>query len=117
MYKRQVIREVYTESWLERAQFGPYLQKNFIDQEFFPVNEEGRYKFMFYLVAVGEDEFNTYAAANGLAAEAFKDTDNLRGILINKNILQEATVVEYEPLKAVSYTHLDVYKRQRSSEI
>jgi putative ABC transport system permease protein len=95
-----VIREVYTESWLERDQFGPYLQKNFIDQEFFPVDEEGRYKFMFYLVAVGEDEFNTYAAANGLAAEAFKDTECFRGILINKNVLQqEATVAEYDPLQ------------------
>ncbi|HHX88004.1 MAG TPA: ABC transporter permease, partial [Firmicutes bacterium] len=96
-----VIREVYTESWLERAQFGSYLQKNFIDQEcfLFPVDEEGRYKYKFYLVALGEDEFNAYAAENGLNTAAFQDTDNFRGILVNKNIQHEDTLTEYEPLQ------------------
>ena len=94
-----VIREAVAESWLEGAQFGPYIQKNFIDQKLFPVNEAGRYQCTFRLVALGEDEFNAYAAANGLAAEAFKDTQNFRGILINKDILQErGTYAEYEPL-------------------
>ena len=74
-----MIREAVAESWLEGAQFGPYIQKNFIDQKLFPVNEAGRYQCTFRLVALGEDEFNAYAAANGLAAEAFKDTQNFRG--------------------------------------
>jgi len=94
-----VIRDIYTESWLERAQFGPYIQKNYIDQELFSVNEKGQYQLMFYLLALGEDEFNTYAATNGLDVEAFKDTENFKGILINKNIQQEATLAEYEPLQ------------------
>ena len=94
-----MLREVYTESWLERNRFGAYLQKNYIDQELFSVNEKGQYQLMFYLLALGEDEFNTYAATNGLTADAFKDTENFKGILINKNFLQEATLAEYEPLQ------------------
>ncbi len=94
-----VIRDIYAESWLERNRFGAYLQKNYIDQEHLSVNEKGQYRLMFYLLALGEDEFNTYAAENGLYVEAFKDTENFRGILINKNFLQEATLAEYEPLQ------------------
>ncbi len=54
---------------------------------------------MFHLIALGEDEFNAYAAENGLDATTFRDTANFKGILINKNILQETTLAEYEPLK------------------
>jgi putative ABC transport system permease protein len=94
-----MIREVMTESWLERDQFGPYLRSNYIDQELFSSDEEGRYLCSFQLIALGEDEFNTYAAANGLDAEAFQDTENFRGILINKGIVQGGTYAEYEPLQ------------------
>ena len=85
-----LIREVLTESWLERDQFGPYLRSNCIDRELFSSDEEGRYLCSFQLIALGEDEFNPYAAANGLDAEAFQDTENFRGILINKGIVQGA---------------------------
>jgi len=94
-----LIRNIYTESWLERKQFGPYLQENYLDD--FAVNKEDRYQFMFHLVALGEAEFRAYTAANGLAAETFKDTKTFRGILINKNnsYMPEAPMAEYEPLQ------------------
>ena len=91
-----MVREVIAESWLSRSQFG---SKSYIDQVFFPTNEEGHYQCMFHLIALGEDEFNAYAAENGLDATTFRDTANFKGILINKNILQETTLAEYEPLK------------------
>ena len=93
------IRSIHTESWLEREQFGPYLQENYLEN--FTRTREGRYQFYFPLVTLGEDEFNRYAAENGLAADSFRGTENFRGILVNKgdSYMPEAPIAEYEPLK------------------
>jgi len=93
------IRNIYTESWLEREQFGPYLQENYLDN--YALTREGRYQYYFHLVALGEAEFIAYAAANGLTAAEFRGTENFRGILVNKSdsYMPEAPLAEYEPLQ------------------
>lgn len=91
-------REVQTESWLARDQFGPYIQENYIDEKILPANEEGLYPFAFHITALGEPEFNKFAKENGLDAAVFQDTQNFKGILINKNIMQDGRYAEYKPL-------------------
>ncbi|HOL16434.1 MAG TPA: ABC transporter permease, partial [Bacillota bacterium] len=90
---------IYTESWLEREQFGPYLQENYLDN--YALTREGRYQYYFHLVVLGEAEFIAYAAANGLTAAEFRGTENFRGILVNKSdsYMPEAPLAEYEPLQ------------------
>jgi putative ABC transport system permease protein len=94
-----VVREVLGESWLARSQFSPYIQKNCIDKKLFPVNEDGRYQCVFHITALGDKDFKTYAEENGLDWADFQDTQDLKGILIKKNITQDAKFTEYNPLQ------------------
>lgn len=95
-------RMVFAESWLTRSRFGSYLQEKHLDeQKLFPVNKKNQYRCTVRITTLGDAEFKAYAAENGIDAAAFQDTQNLRGILINKNVLQEAGKrTEYEPLQA-----------------
>ncbi len=94
-----MVREMPTDSWLEEARFSPYFQKNYLEQDRLPADEEGRLHYYFHLIALGEDEFNNYIAENGFNADLFKDSAHLRGILINKTITHEVKLAEFEPLQ------------------
>ena len=94
-----MVREMPTDSWLEETRFSPYFQKNYLREDRLPTDEEGRFRYYFHLIALGEDEFNNYIAENGFDADLFKDSAPLRGILINKTITQEVKLAEFEPLQ------------------
>jgi len=94
-----LIRELQTESLLARNQFGLYIQENHIDKNILPADEKGLYQHGFHITALGEQEFNKYTKENGLDAAVFQDTQNLKGILINKSIMQDGRYTEYEPLQ------------------
>jgi putative ABC transport system permease protein len=94
-----VVRENQVGSWLTRSQFSPYIQKNCIDKKLFGANEDGHYQCVFHITALGDKEFKTYTEENGLDWADFKDTQNLKGILINKSITHDAKLTEYNPLQ------------------
>ncbi|MGB4503889.1 MAG: ABC transporter permease, partial [Syntrophaceticus sp.] len=94
-----VVKENQVGSWLARSQFSPYIQKNCIDKKLFTVNEDGHYHCVFHITTLGDKEFKTYTEENGLDWADFQDTKNLKGILINKSIIQDAKLTEYNPLQ------------------
>ena len=93
------VRELATEAQLEGSRFSSYFRKNFLDEDRLPADEAGRYRYYFHLLALGEEEFNNYAAENGLDANLFGDSAPLRGILINKTVTTEAKRAEFAPLQ------------------
>ena len=74
-------------------------KENHIDKNILPADEKGLYQHGFYITALGEQEFNKFTKENGLDAAVFQDTQNLKGILINKSIMQDGRYAEYEPLQ------------------
>lgn len=93
-----LIRELQTESLLARNQLSPYIQENYIDK--IPADEKGLYQYGFHITALGEPEFNRFIKENGLDPAVFQDSQNLKGILINKSILQDkGSYTELEPLQ------------------
>lgn len=94
-----VVKENQVGSWLARSQFSPYIQKNCIDKKLFTVNEDGHYHCVFHITTLGDKEFKTYTEENGLDWADFQDTQNLKGILINKSIIHDAKLTEYNPLQ------------------
>ena len=80
-----MFREMVTEAWLSRDQFGSYLQKNYIDEGGFQGDEEGRFRCYVHLVALGDAEFRTYALENGFNTAYFREPKISRD-LVNKNI-------------------------------
>ncbi|WP_461368643.1 ABC transporter permease [Candidatus Darwinibacter acetoxidans] len=94
-----MVRERPMDTWLERNRFSSYFQKGFLDQDRLPADETGRYRYYFHLLAIGEDEFSSYAAENGFDAAIFEDSAHFKGILINKSMMQEAKRAEFAPLQ------------------
>ena len=93
-------RTIVTDIWLPRERFGTYFQKNFIDEDRLPADEEGRYHMYFHLKALGESEFKTFLEEEGLELKIFQDMANPRAILINNSRAYEEKITEYKPLQA-----------------
>ena len=94
-----VVREIYsTAEGLNPSQLGSYLQKQQIDQGYFSPDGEGRYSMPCTIVTIGDEEFEAYAQDKGIDTSGFYDTDNFKGILINKNIIEKGKLIEYEPM-------------------
>lgn len=81
---------------LEVSHFGSFVRKNFIGKMVYFPNAAGKISAGFNIVTPGDGEFANYAAANGLDPAEYSDTARLRGILVNKIVLDGR--VEYEPL-------------------
>ncbi len=97
--RHAVVREIYSEAeGLDRSQLGSYLQKYQIDQGYSPADEEGKYSMPCTILTIGNEEFKTYAREKGIDTSGFYDTDNFKGILINKNIIEKGKLIEYEPM-------------------
>lgn len=92
-----LIRQIRTQSLLAWDQLSPYIQENYIDE--LSADEKGHYQYGFQITALGEQEFNRFAKGNGLDPAVFQDTQNFKGILVNKSILQDGRYTEYEPLQ------------------
>lgn len=109
-----VARTLYSQTKLAAEQLGDYLQKNFLQAEYFPQNEQGQYQLNVELVAIGEAEFTAYAAELGLKPEDYQDPQRLKGILLNKNVLDGK--VSYQPLKVKAGTELSFVDRQYEAD-
>ena len=93
-----MIRSVYSRAFLEESQLGAYLMENHVAQGRFEVDESGRYGIGLIVYTLDERAFEQYAAENGLDPADYRDPDNFKGILVNKNIAWGGRIVEYEPL-------------------
>ncbi|EEG76039.1 ABC transporter permease [Dethiobacter alkaliphilus] len=80
---------------LDRSQFSSYAQENLIE---FLVNEGGNYYYDFNILALGEKEFAAYVAEIGVESAKLQDTENPRGILLNKGVANDGRVQEIELL-------------------
>lgn len=101
-------RTIVTDTWLPRESFSTYFQKNFIDEDRLPADEEGRYHMYFHLTALGESEFKTFVEEEGLDLKTFEDTANPRGILINNSRSYDQKLAEYKPLQAAKGDRLEL---------
>ncbi|TCT12864.1 putative ABC transport system permease protein [Natranaerovirga pectinivora] len=65
----------------------------------FPKNEKGMYSLSYVISTIGEESFRAYGKELGIDIEGYKDTNTLKGIVINKNItVDEGKMFEFEPL-------------------
>lgn len=94
---------------LEPAQLGAYIRDNFVD-------EEGKFALVFTIVGLNEQAFELYAQETGLNAAIFKDTEQFKGILINRNIIAGAKYVEYEPVNMKAGETLQLLDYQYGDE-
>ncbi|MCW3491593.1 ABC transporter permease [Dethiobacter alkaliphilus] len=104
---------------LDRSHFGSYIQELIEQGQFVQIDEEGRYRVDFSIVALGGKEFNSYLNQLELEADNFKDTENLRGVLINKGIIHDGRIDEVEPMDLQVGDNLlltDVYTFYRQEE-
>ncbi|SCY00316.1 ABC transporter permease [Alkaliphilus peptidifermentans] len=91
-----ILRRIHTSTKTPYSQLSSFVQKHIVDNESYSMNEDGSYNHEIYIVAVGEEEFQRFAAENQLDISVFKDTKEPKGILINKNII--AGRIEYNPM-------------------
>ncbi len=101
-------RTILTDAWLPPESFSTYFQKNFIDEDRLPADEEGRYHLYFHLTALGEKEFETFAEKEGLEVKLFQDRANPRAILINNSRTHDERLTEYKPLRAAKGDRLEL---------
>ena len=59
------------------------------------MDESGRYGSAYTVYTLDERAFEQYAAENGLDPADYRDPDNFKGILVNKNIAWGGRIVEY----------------------
>ena len=93
------VRELPTDARLAEDRFSPYFRENILGEDRLPTDETGLYHYYFHLLAVGEEEFNSYAAENGLDADLFTSGADLRGILINRTVAHETKRAAFAPLE------------------
>jgi len=92
-----VVRELYGYAdGLDLSRFGPFVRKNFVDKGIYVPDATGKFSAGFNIVTPGPAEFKAYAEANGLNLADYSDPENLRGILVNKIVLDGR--IEYEPM-------------------
>ena len=100
-----VVRTLYHE-WknLDSSQFSRYVVENVLEadnkEEAGPIFEDpdGGYRIGVNLVAVGSEEFAAYTRKLGLDPEEYRDTEHIKGILVNWNKIQYPVMAEFEPL-------------------
>ncbi|MDQ0340517.1 putative ABC transport system permease protein [Caldalkalibacillus uzonensis] len=83
---------------MKREQFGRFIQSYLESGEEGDIfrTPEGGYRMHFNLVAVGEEEFATYARELGLDVADYTNPGEIRGILVNRNVIPFSA--EYKPL-------------------
>ncbi len=93
-----LVRNIFSEAVeLERKQLGDYL-RGYLDKEEGEVlrTADGGYRLGFSLIAVGEEEFAAYARELGLEVADYTNSEQIRGILINRNVIPGTA--DYTPL-------------------
>jgi putative ABC transport system permease protein len=99
-----VVRSLYAAvHGLEREQFSDYVQRNYLDADDpdrrLAFSEElGGYSIGIRLVNVGDAAFKAYAERLGLDPDAFRNPEDPRAILVNRNKTVYPTIAEFTPL-------------------
>lgn len=111
-----IIRRIYSASYLENSKIGTFYRKNYIDSQKLSNNEVGLPMVYFSLTTLGRKEFDAFVKENGLDSNDYKDKNNIKAILINKNIYEGAKLHEYEPLRIKKGEKLQLTENQREEE-
>ena len=86
--KAAVVRTLYSRTELASGQLGKFVHKQLLPQGFFPPTPEGLYRLPVEITAVGEEEFAAYLTELGLAAADYTDRQQLKAVLVNKNVME-----------------------------
>lgn len=105
-----VVRRLFTQARLQKAQLGSYLVDHFIEGDdfaeygFFSEDDgvKSGFPFGFNLISLGDAAFERYLSKLELEPQAFRDSDQLKGVLINQTKIQFPAMAEYEPLRIKS---------------
>ena len=109
-----VVRTLYSRTELASGQLGKFVHKQLLPQGFFPPTPEGLYRLPVEITAVGEEEFAAYLTELGLAAADYTDRQQLKAVLVNKNVMEGK--ITYQPLQVTAGTVLTLSEQSVEAE-
>jgi ABC-type transport system, involved in lipoprotein release, permease component len=115
--RHAVVRTLSTRwAGFERERFGDFIREQFLEggdgsyDDMF-IDGEGRFKLDVNLVSVGDEAFASYTEALGLDAAEYRDTDRMKGILVNWNRIRYPLLAEFAPLRIETGERMELSDR------